>query len=100
VRIWREWCEGKCRRFITLFPAFFAVKEECPRIQPGCWYLSHFIFGDTHYNSAGDAIVAGVIADSLAEKPVAKRQAQVSGQNSAEQTKRPARLTEHPGGPS
>jgi hypothetical protein len=100
VRIWREWCEGKCRRFITLFPAFFAVEEQCPRTQPGCWYLSHFIFGDTHYNSAGDAIVAGVIADSLAEKPVAKRQAQVSGQDSAEQPKGPARLTEHPGGPS
>ena len=100
VRIWREWCDGKCRRFITLFPAFFAVKEQCPRTQPGCWYLSHFIFGDTHYNSAGDAIVAGVIADSLAEKPVSKRQAQVSSQGSAEQTKRPARLTEHPGGPS
>ena len=96
VRIWREWCEGKCRRFITLFPAFFAVKEQCPRIQPGCWYLSHFIFGDTHYNSAGDAIVAGVIADRLTEKPVSKRQ-QAS---SAEQPKGLARSTEHPRGRS
>ena len=39
VRIWREWCEGKCKRFITLFPAFFAVKEQCSRLEPGCWYL-------------------------------------------------------------
>ena len=31
VRIWREWCEGKCKRFISLFPAFLAVKEQCPR---------------------------------------------------------------------
>ncbi len=83
VRIWREWCEGKCERFISLFPVFLAVKEHCPRTQPGCWYLTHFIFGDTHYNSAGDAIVADVISKSLAEKPVAKRQAQVSGQDSA-----------------
>ena len=100
VRIWREWGEGKCRRFITLFPALFAVKEQCPRTQPGCWYLSHFIFGDTHYNSAGDAIAAGVIADSLAEKPVSKRQAQGSSQDSAEQPKGPERSTKHPGGPS
>ena len=74
VRIWRDWCNGKCRRFITLFPAFFAVKDECPHTQPGCWYLSHFIFGDTHYNSAGDALVAGVISKNLSEIPASKRQ--------------------------
>jgi hypothetical protein len=44
VHIWREWCDGKCQRFISLFPAFFGVKEKCPPTQPGCWYLSHFIF--------------------------------------------------------
>jgi hypothetical protein len=99
VRIWREWCEGKCRRFINLFPAFFAVKEQCPRTQPGCWYLSHFIFGDTHYNSAGDAVVAGVIADSLTETPVTKRQ-QVSGPGSAEHPKGPVRPMKHPRGQS
>lgn len=74
VRIWRDWCRGKCKRFITLFPAFFAIKEQCPPLRPGCWYLSHFIFGDTHYNSAGDAIVAGVISKSLTEIPATKRQ--------------------------
>jgi len=74
VRIWRDWCQGKCKRFVTLFPAFFAIKQQCPRFQPGCWYLSHFLFGDTHYNSAGDAIVAEVISESLNAVPVAKRQ--------------------------
>jgi hypothetical protein len=73
VRIWRDWCQGKCKRFVTLFPAFFAIKDQCPRLQPGCWYLSHFIFGDTHYNSAGDAIVADVISRSLEEAPASKR---------------------------
>ena len=75
VRLWRDWCEGKCTRFITLFPAFFAIKDACPRFQPGCWYLSHFIFGDTHFNSAGDAVVANVIEKSLTEIPPEKRQA-------------------------
>ncbi|HUI84758.1 MAG TPA: hypothetical protein VL240_11065 [Candidatus Binatia bacterium] len=73
VRIWREWCEGRCKRFVTLFPAFFAIKQQCPRFQPGCWYLSHFIFGDTHYNSAGDAIAADVISRSLIASPPEKK---------------------------
>lgn len=97
VRIWREWCDGKCRRFVSLFPAFLAVKEQCPRTQPGCWYLSHFIFGDTHYNSVGDAIVADVISNSLAKKPVTRRQSQ-SSQDSAEQPKKPVRSVEQPHG--
>ena len=72
VRIWQDWCEGKCKRFVSLFPAFFAIKDQCPRTQPGCWYLSHFIFGDTHYNSMGDAVVASVISKNLAQVPVIK----------------------------
>jgi hypothetical protein len=73
VRIWREWCEGKCKRFISLFPAFFAAKERCSRLQPGCWYLDYFIFGDIHYNSAGNAMVADVVTKSLSEAPAQKR---------------------------
>ena len=82
VRIWQDWCAGKCKRLISLFPAFFAVKERCPKSQPGCWYLSHFIFGDTHYNSTGDALVASVISKSLEEAPPAKREVKSSGQAS------------------
>jgi len=74
VRIWRDWCQGKCKRFVTLFPAFFAIKNQCPRYAPGCWYLSHFIFGDTHYNSEGDAVVADVLTKSLQAAPATKRQ--------------------------
>jgi hypothetical protein len=74
VRMWREWCEGKCKRFISLFPAFLAVKEQCPPSHPGCWYLSHFVFGDIHYNPTGNALAAGVVIKSLDETPSAKRQ--------------------------
>jgi hypothetical protein len=73
VRIWREWCEGRCKRFISLFPAFFAVKAQCSRLEPGCWYLKYFIFGDIHYNSAGNALVADVVTNSLLEVPPVKR---------------------------
>jgi hypothetical protein len=88
VRIWQDWCEGKCKRFVTLFPAFFAVKNDCPRSQPGCWYLTHFIFGDTHYNSAGDAVVANVIGNALLQNPVAKRQAPIADSHPENQTRR------------
>src|SRR5271165_5141115 len=80
VRIWRDWCEGRCKRFVSLFPAFFAVKERCPKSEPGCWYLNYFIFGDTHYNSAGDALVADVISESLAQVPPVKREPPVAVQ--------------------
>ncbi len=73
VRIWREWCEGKCERFISVFPEFFAAKAQCPRWEPGCWYLDYFIFGDIHYNSAGNAIVAEAVSKSLSEAPPEKR---------------------------
>jgi len=78
VQIWRDWCEGKCKRFISLFPAFLGVKEQCPKTQPGCWYLNYFLFGDTHYNSKGDALVAEVISQSLEQAPPVKREPQVA----------------------
>jgi hypothetical protein len=72
VRLWRDWCEGKCKAFISVFPAFFAVKDQCPPSQPGCWYLSHFIFGDFHYNRVGNAVVADAVVKSLEQARPAK----------------------------
>ena len=73
VRIWHEWCTGKCKRFVSLFPAFLAAKAQCPRWEPGCWYSDYFIFGDIHYNSTGNALVADVVSKSLLEIPAEKR---------------------------
>jgi hypothetical protein len=72
VRLWRDWCEGKCKRFITLFPVFFALKDQCSRTEPGCWYLKYFIFGDMHYNAAGNALVADEVVKDLTEEPPIK----------------------------
>jgi hypothetical protein len=82
VRMWREWCEGKCKRFVSVFPAFFAVKEQCPQTQPGCWYLQYFIFGDEHYNAAGNALVAEAVGKSLEAAPPAKREMTISSKAS------------------
>jgi hypothetical protein len=78
VRIWREWCAGKCKRFISVFPAFFAAKEQCPGLEPGCWYSKYFIFGDIHYNSAGNALVAQAVNESLSQVPPTKRRVEIS----------------------
>ncbi len=78
VHIWQDWCEGKCKRFVNLFPAFFAIKEKCSPGQPGCWYLNDFIFGDTHYNAAGDAVVADALAREFNDVPAVKRQPPVA----------------------
>lgn len=94
VRIWREWCEGKCKRFVTVFPDFFAAKEQCSRLQPGCWYLKYFVFGDIHYNAAGNALVTDAVSRSLSAAPAVKREVRASGADSAngqsEHTLRPA----------
>ena len=75
VRIWREWCQGKCKRFITIFPEFFAEKEKCPKVEPGCWYLRNWTFGDIHLNANGNAIVADAVTRNLQAAPPMKHAA-------------------------
>jgi hypothetical protein len=74
VVMWRDWCAGKCKQFVSVFPAFFAVKKQCPSTQSGCWYLREFIFGDEHYNRRGNALVAGVVGKSLRDNPPFKHE--------------------------
>jgi hypothetical protein len=73
VQIWRDWCNGKCKRFVSVFPEFFAVKNACPASQPGCWYMRNFIFGDEHYSRNGNALVAEAVGKSLEANPPVKR---------------------------
>ncbi|HZP22415.1 MAG TPA: hypothetical protein VFB04_03140 [Terriglobales bacterium] len=75
VQIWREWCQGKCKRFVTVFPEFFAEKDKCPKAQPGCWYLTDWTFGDIHLNANGNAIVAEAVSKNLEAEPPAKHAA-------------------------
>jgi hypothetical protein len=72
VRLWREWCEGKCKRFVSVFPAFYAVKDQCPPNQAGCWYPALFVYGDIHYAAGGNALVADAVIASLTQDPPVK----------------------------
>ena len=78
VQIWRDWCQGKCKRFVDIFPEFFAEKDRCPKAQPGCWYLRNWTFGDIHLNANGNAIVANAVSRNLEAEPPAKRAASAS----------------------
>ena len=73
VQIWQDWCKGRCKRFISVFPDFFAVKDACPIGRAGCWYMQDFIFGDEHYSRAGNALVAQAVGKSLEANPPVKR---------------------------
>jgi hypothetical protein len=75
VKMWREWCEEKCKRFITVFPEFFAVKNQCPWSEPGCWYPRLFVFGDIHFTAGGNALVADEVIKSLKQDPPGKHPA-------------------------
>jgi hypothetical protein len=71
VLMWRDWCARKCKSFISIFPAFCAVKNQCPKGEPGCWYLNELKFGDEQYSAAGNALVADAVGTSFEEaRPV------------------------------
>jgi hypothetical protein len=72
VELWQKWCQGKCKRFVSVFPDFYAARDRCPSSQPGCWYSQLFIFGDIHYNAGGNTLVATAVAKSLQTDPAVK----------------------------
>jgi hypothetical protein len=52
-------------------------------MQPGCWYLKYFVFGDIHYNAAGNVLVTEAVSRNLSAVPVVKREVPASGADSA-----------------
>lgn len=71
--LWRQWCEGKCARFVSVYPAFMREKANCPKFPKGCWYRSNFIFGDVHYNRRGNELVAETVIASIRAIPIQRR---------------------------
>jgi hypothetical protein len=59
VKIWRDWCAGKCKRFFNHFPVFFQYKDKDPD-----FVRNLFVWGDMHYNPHGHQI----LADDLIEQ--------------------------------
>ena len=60
VRLWRDWCEGRCTRFLDHFPAFFRYKGEQPH-----FLRELFVWGDIHYTALGNRILAEDLLDQF-----------------------------------
>ncbi len=73
VSVWRQWCRDKCKRFVSAFQPLLAEKKRCTALLPGCWYARNFIFGDVHFNRAGNRLVVDTVIEALRRAPVVKR---------------------------
>jgi hypothetical protein len=60
VSLWQDFCRTNCKRFINVFPAFFAEKERHED-----WYDLLFINKDVHFSAGGHALMFREIADPL-----------------------------------
>jgi hypothetical protein len=60
VSIWRDFCLGRCKAFINLFPVFFAAAEA-----DRDWYEHLFILGDDHFSAAGNRFMFQELAKHL-----------------------------------
>ena len=60
VRIWRDFCPGRCKTFIDLFPPYFAIADRDKN-----WYEHLYIIGDDHFSVAGNRILYEELAKRL-----------------------------------
>jgi len=60
VSLWREFCQGRCKAFINLFPPFFAAADA-----DRDWYEHLFILGDDHYSAEGNRFMFREMAKHL-----------------------------------
>lgn len=60
VSLWRDFCAGRCKAFINLFPVFFAATES-----DRDWYEHLFILGDDHFSVEGNRLMFRELARHL-----------------------------------
>ena len=60
VSLWREFCEGRCKAFINLYPVLFAASEADKN-----WYERYYILGDDHFSAEGNQLVFRELARHL-----------------------------------
>ena len=51
-KLWRDFCPGRCKAFIDLFPVFFAAAD-----RDKDWYEHLYILGDDHFSAAGNRVL-------------------------------------------
>lgn len=58
--LWRDFCPGRCKAFIDLFPVFFAAADRDKN-----WYEHLYILGDDHFSAAGNRMLYEELAKRL-----------------------------------
>lgn len=60
VSLWRDFCPGRCKAFINLYPPFFAAADADKD-----WYEHLYILGDDHFSAAGHRLMFQELAKHL-----------------------------------
>ena len=55
VKMWKNFCEGKCHKFINFFPYFFKEKEKKSFLEV---YKKYYFWNDVHFNAEGNKVIA------------------------------------------
>ena len=60
VSLWQDFCVGRCKAFINLYPVFFAAADVDKN-----WYERLYIFGDDHFSKDGNRLIFRELATRL-----------------------------------
>ena len=60
VSLWRDFCLGRCKAFINLYPPFFAAADADKN-----WYEHLYILGDDHFSVEGNRMMFRELAKRL-----------------------------------
>ena len=55
VKMWKNFCAGKCYKFINFFPLFFEKKNNSSFLEV---YRKYYYWNDIHFNAEGNRIIA------------------------------------------
>ena len=55
VMMWKKFCEGKCHKFLNLFPFFFNEMRKSSYLEV---YRKYYFWNDVHFNSDGNKKIA------------------------------------------
>ncbi len=58
VKMWRDFCIGKCSNFINMFPVFFDEMEKTSFLDV---YKKYYYWNDVHFNQKGNELIANYL---------------------------------------
>jgi hypothetical protein len=58
VKMWRDFCIGRCSNFINMFPVFFDEMEKTSFLDV---YKKYYYWNDVHFNQKGNELIANYL---------------------------------------